>query len=67
MEKTQKSILHIEDVIWKDICGYEGLYQISNKGKIKIIKDGNIKILEIGILGKKFWAENFLEKHIRSN
>ena len=23
--------------IWKDIKGYETLYQISNKGKIKII------------------------------
>lgn len=46
IEKTQKLVQHIEEEIWKDICGYEGLYQISNKGKIKIIKDGNIKILE---------------------
>lgn len=29
--------------IWKDIKGYEGLYQISNLGRIKIIKNGKIK------------------------
>ena len=38
----------IENEIWKDVIGYEGLYQISNMGRVKSIKDtilrnGNLK------------------------
>ena len=29
--------------IWKDIKGYEGLYQVSNLGRIKSLKNDNIK------------------------
>ena len=32
--------------IWKDIQGYEGLYQVSNYGNIKNIKTGKIKKAE---------------------
>ena len=28
--------------IWKDIKGYEGLYQVSNLGRIKSLKYGSI-------------------------
>ena len=28
---------NLENEIWKDIIGYEGLYQISNLGRIKKI------------------------------
>ena len=31
--------------IWKDIEGYEGLYQISNKGRVKSLKCGKERIL----------------------
>lgn len=35
---------------WKDIKGYEGLYQISNLGNVKsVYKNGNFKILIGGI------------------
>ena len=30
-----------EKEIWKDIKGYEGLYQISNKGRIKSLSFRN--------------------------
>lgn len=30
--------------IWKDIVGYEGLYQVSNMGRIKNIKRGTIRV-----------------------
>lgn len=42
--------------IWKDIEGYEGLYQISNKGRVKslqreiVYKDGRKKVLKEKIL-----------------
>ena len=33
------------DEIWRDIEGYEGLYQISNKGRVKSLKWGKERIL----------------------
>lgn len=35
--------------IWKDIDGYEGTYQISNKGNVKSLKCGKERILRPGI------------------
>ena len=32
---------------WKDIEGYEGLYQVSNLGRVKSLKFGKEKILKI--------------------
>ena len=37
--------------IWHDIEGYEGLYQISNKGLVKSLKWGKERILRPGIDG----------------
>lgn len=39
------------DEIWKDIEGYEGLYQVSNLGRIKITRNGKERIT-IGVLDK---------------
>lgn len=33
----------MENEIWKDIIGYEGLYQVSNLGRVKRLKDDSIK------------------------
>lgn len=38
--------------IWKPIKGYEGLYQVSNLGRIKSLKRGKEKILSPGFDGK---------------
>jgi hypothetical protein len=35
------------DEIWKDIIGYEGLYQVSNLGNVKSIKKN--KLMKIGL------------------
>ena len=32
----------MENEVWKDIKGYEGKYQISNTGKVKILKSNSI-------------------------
>ena len=34
--------------IWRDIEGYEGLYQVSNFGRVKTFKWGNKKIMRMG-------------------
>lgn len=36
--------------IWKDIDGYEGLYQVSNLGRVKSLYDGRHKIFREKIL-----------------
>jgi len=38
--------------IWKDIIGYEGLYQVSSLGRIKSLKNrqGNVQLLKIRIM-----------------
>lgn len=33
---------------WRPICGYEGLYEVSNMGRIKSLKFGKEKILKFG-------------------
>jgi len=35
------------DEIWKDIIGYEGLYQVSNLGNVKSVKKN--KLMKIGL------------------
>ena len=32
--------------IWRNISGYEGIYQVSNKGRVRSIRDGKILILK---------------------
>ena len=32
--------------VWKYIEGYEGLYQVSDKGRVKSLKQGKEKILK---------------------
>lgn len=40
--------------IWKDIAGYEGLYQVSNFGRVKSIRFGKERILKPFKTGKGY-------------
>ena len=42
--------------VWKDIEGYEGLYQVSNKGRVKSLKNNNTKKEKVlkPIIGKGY-------------
>lgn len=45
------SLIDIEDEIWKPVIGYEGLYDVSNFGRIKIVKRNKIKTQNITKFG----------------
>ena len=36
----------MENEVWKDVVGYEGLYQVSSFGKVKRLKNGKERILK---------------------
>ena len=44
--------------IWKDVVGYEGLYQVSNNGRVKSLKFGKEKILKPGKLKNGYLRVN---------
>ena len=48
--------------IWKDIEGYEGLYQISDKGRVKSLRFGKEKILK-SVIDKKNYLQVVLYKN----
>lgn len=45
--ESVKAFLFME--IWKDVVGYEGLYQVSNLGRVKSLYFNKSKILKISI------------------
>jgi len=45
--KTHNAMQSYEE-IWKDVPGYEGLYQVSNLGRVKSLKFGKERILKPG-------------------
>ena len=42
------------DEIWRDIEGYEGLYKISNKGRVKSLYKGSERILKLWDNGRGY-------------
>ncbi len=41
--------------IWKDVPNYEGMYQVSNIGRVKSIKFKKHKILKHSIVGNGYY------------
>jgi hypothetical protein len=48
--------------IWKDIVGYEGIYQVSNLGEVKSLS----RIVDRGLLPNRFQKERILKKSINA-
>jgi hypothetical protein len=48
--------------IWKDIKGYEGLYQVSNMGRVKSMKWNKERILKV-ITNRKGYSQVHLSKN----
>ena len=57
------------DEIWHEIESYEGLYQISNKGRVKSLYKGSERILKPALTGSGYLkvqlCKNGMIKHIR--
>jgi hypothetical protein len=49
----------MEKEIWKDIPGYEGLYQVSNWGQVKSLKFGKERILKACVGKVGYYTVNF--------
>lgn len=48
---------NMENEIWKDIAGYEGKYQVSNRGRVKSLnynRTGQERILKVGNVGNGY-------------
>ena len=53
--------------IWKDIEGYEGHYQVSDKGRVKSVKFGKERILKPVITTKKYLQVHLCKNNIRKD
>lgn len=51
--------------IWKDIKGYEGVYQISNLGRVKSLKFKNEKILKPNLTTSGYYSVHFMKNRIK--
>lgn len=63
-----KPILDLPGEIWKDIVGYEGLYKISNLGRVKRLADKNIsEFLVLPFIKQGYYnvrlRKNKIQKH----
>lgn len=52
--------------IWKDIKGYEGLYQISNKGNVRSIKFNRILNMKLSLNNKGYYIVKFRKKGVQT-
>ena len=53
--------------IWKDIEGYEGLYEVSNLGRVRSLWNGKIKILKPWISGTGYLQITLYKDNRREN
>ena len=49
--ETESLIITMTEEIWKDIPGYEGLYQVSNFGRVKSLRKAIIMSIRINKKG----------------
>lgn len=62
---TGKPTFELLPEIWKDITGYEGYYQVSNKGRVKRL-ERYVDRHAYGIVHKKFYKEHIMKPTISS-
>lgn len=59
----RKEVNIVENEIWKDIPNYEGIYQVSNMGRVRsltrIVYHGDIKYCRKGVIRKPFNTKDY--------
>jgi len=63
VDKLPSNIVNLPDEEWKPIVGYEGLYEVSNMGRVKSLN----RTLPNKTGGKRQWNETLLHQNIRPN
>lgn len=61
--------LHMDEEIWKDILGYEGMYQISNFGRVKSLRyhrSKKQKVLKPNLTGEYAYVNLSINNHYHS-
>lgn len=53
--------------IWKDIVGYEGLYQISNLGRVKNLRHGKERIMRACVNGSGYYQLSLVKNEVKKN
>lgn len=76
---TKDKIENLEGEVWKDIVGYEGLYQVSNKGRVKSLRNNIILkqsaerngypciVLSVGNKPKTFYVHHLVSEAFVGN
>lgn len=70
LESVEKTIFELEKKffsdsadlpgeVWRNIAGYEGFYQVSNKGRVKSLKWAGGKIMKLSEVGGGYLGTNF--------
>ena len=56
--KRKNKMKNENEEVWKDVVGYEGLYQVSNLGRVKSLKYGKERILKSANIGRGYLKVN---------
>lgn len=43
--KDVELVVNLEGEIWRDVVGYEGMYKVSNKGRVASLRKGDFRLL----------------------
>lgn len=55
---------NMNNEIWKDVVGYEGIYEVSNYGRVRTHKDKTTYTQRHGI---RHWKQRILKEKSRTN
>ena len=58
MRLKKENKMNNENEVWRDIEGYEGMYQVSDKGRVRSLKFGKERILKPGRLKNDYLYVN---------
>lgn len=65
VEKLEKEFQIMDGEIWRDIEGYEGLYQVSNKGRVKSLHWKEDRLLRTTLDSHNYPKTNLCKNHVQ--